>query len=108
MTTNNIKHAPGPWRRGEYEQIIDATGRIISVAHGVSVPSGPGHPLWDEAEANARLIAAAPDFLALLEEVVDHVGVVKVGLGLAPNGLPVTGDMRQRVREAIAKATKEA
>ena len=50
-------HTPGPWAAGRLSscgtvQVEDATGRSIAQAWD-----------WPEAEANAHLIAAAPDLL---------------------------------------------
>lgn len=59
----NGQHTEGPWRteRNEDADEISITnfGGEIAVLHGVS--------LGDADEANARLIAAAPDLLAALE-----------------------------------------
>ena len=67
------KHTPGPWwlgrdqsHFGSLTSIIggsDSTGGIRSVAE-------VGGPDIDEAEANARLIAAAPDLLTACREFV--------------------------------------
>lgn len=85
------KHTPGPWVAKEWDECQtaihpDKTGdgrqpliAIISV--------GPGRP---DGEANSRLIAAAPDMLAALRELV-RVGDRKT----------VEWD---RARAAIAKA----
>jgi hypothetical protein len=67
-TTQTATHTPGPWD-------IDARGqgRPIIMAH--HSPHGPMavcemryKPTLEEAEANARLIAAAPDLLAALRD----------------------------------------
>lgn len=64
------KHTPGPWRQG-------ARGPngcpVVGTEHGLMVAmlahSHHDHP--EEAEANAHLIAAAPDLLAVLKEAAD-------------------------------------
>lgn len=73
-SAHTIQHTPGPWR------IEDP----MPASFSVMAPDRPGHPneyriiasvdtdvecgiLLQEAEANARLIAAAPDLLAALQ-----------------------------------------
>lgn len=80
----NMKHTPGPWRISENDpQTVlggdSITARIISInkAH---------------AEADARLIAAAPDLLGALQFIItDPMGSV------TPGGL-------RRAQKAIDKA----
>jgi hypothetical protein len=70
-----MKHTPGPWEiRGTYhthEMIALPTSTIITDANGVvhayvSQGNWPG-----DRDANARLIAAAPELLAALREVFE-------------------------------------
>lgn len=58
-----MKHTPGPWQIGRYDDIVDASGEIIR-AKGLALTRG------DEAEANSRLIAAAPEMLAALKDAM--------------------------------------
>jgi hypothetical protein len=86
----NTQHTPGPWKvREEYiHQIIgtDGWGAVADCAIGVRTP--------EEKDANARLIAAAPDLLAIAEAfVVDY----------APNAGELA-KWRGRFRDAIRKA----
>lgn len=85
------KHTPGPWYVSDTLAIWGKTARLIaSCADGRLADPSP------ESRANATLIAAAPDLLASLQEVLDHT----------PE--PHAGDARailQRARAAIAKAT---
>lgn len=66
------KHTPGPWVRADYDPyLIEREGAPICVVHDASdFPcwDGPEDVLEDECEANARLVAAAPDLLALCKE----------------------------------------
>lgn len=87
----DMKHTPGPWlsdltSEGRYLTIYydEALHRNFSVV-GFGV---------DQAEANARLMAAAPDLLEVLIEMERSFGTEFVG------GPAV------RARAAIAKATK--
>lgn len=58
------KHTPGPWEKSKKRdgtRVVLSSGRVIRAkVHG---PLTVGSPGYDEAEANARLIAAAPDLL---------------------------------------------
>lgn len=53
-----IKHAPAPWRTLETGLVLDANGKVV-------VPDVYGTE-QDEVNANARLIAAAPELLKAL------------------------------------------
>lgn len=59
----------------------------------------------DEMEANARLIAAAPDLLAALEELVDWQNGPPL---LGPKWEPGWNNAMSMVRAAIAKALGES
>jgi hypothetical protein len=92
------EHTPGPWRA--------SMGDLLRVMHGSDcicgvhrIGSRAGGRRSEESEANARLIAAAPDLLAALQAVI---------------AAPITGDhesIQRRdaaftaARAAIAKAT---
>jgi hypothetical protein len=92
MTT---QHTPGPWYidcQNEsaaigYRAIVDKDG------YTVCSPSPMG-------QANARLIAAAPDLLAALDKILGEIGV---------RGKISRDDWRvEAARSAIAKATGAA
>lgn len=94
------KHTPGPW---ETDRNNVHTGQIATIHHclnndWVEVWS----PNWpaDEAEqeANARLIAAAPEMLEALQVAE---------LALRERGLRACGEYKQ-IEAAIAKATGES
>lgn len=99
---------PGPWRViGQLRQVNPCgdlwcgeielparkkyRGSICSIQSADHIADGISA---DEAAANARLIAAAPDLLALLRELIDIEG---------PQ--PGTSDWANKVHAAIAKAT---
>lgn len=69
MTADTVKHTPGPWRVGP----IDDTR--VEDAHGNEVAQIDGDynqpETWPLMEANARLIAAAPELLLALNELLD-------------------------------------
>lgn len=79
------KHSPTPWKHMGY-QVEDANGQVIIL---VGVSDRIPHVV---AEANAGLIAAAPELLAALEEIV------------ARNEIQHWFNLDQ-ARAAIAKAT---
>jgi hypothetical protein len=63
------KHTPGPWAQPEIKRAhnrwhVEGGGRLVAAAGGpqFAIPA-------DEADANARLIASAPDLLAALQRL---------------------------------------
>lgn len=85
---SNTQHTPGPWR---YDYELDYCGEIIA-SNGTSICSFTDEPSTND----ARLIAAAPDLLAVLQELeesVDYWSEYDVPLGIV-----------DRIRAAIAKA----
>ena len=69
------KHTPGPWRTAA------RTNNMIDVLHAVEAPGAittalcrvQARPSWiAEAEANARLIAAAPALLMAARKALDE------------------------------------
>lgn len=61
------KHTPGPWKWTGQAVTVPSGQRLL--VNGVSLPLG-NHADSEEADANARLIAAAPDLLEALKGVV--------------------------------------
>lgn len=102
--TNENKHTPGPW-------YYDWTTKINGVIQGWSI--GPADKPLDEvdhidpvltisndadnAEANARLIAAAPE---LLEALIEMTCLMEQSNGVAH----VKGGTLDKARQAIANA----
>lgn len=101
------KHTPGPWsyrkvpRKQEWEintkrcpnsGCVSWTG--MAVVFGCDDDPKMGKVVG---EANARLIAAAPDLLEALKEILYYIGDRKVA----------THGAMHRARAAIAKATGE-
>jgi hypothetical protein len=86
------KHTPGPWRISQHDDFRIECG-ALTIAN---VVENSMHRM-DEAQANAKLIVAAPDLLAALEAIADQwmtkgeVGVSKI----------------DAARRAIAKARGE-
>jgi hypothetical protein len=65
---NNTLHTPAPWQVSPYGNITSKSGKIASVEQM------PGN-YESEKQANARLIAAAPDLLDLIEAAVARVQI---------------------------------
>ena len=93
-------HTPGPWTVGKMNKTrIHATqaGYLI----GQALPSEPNSAPQEQCEANARLIAAAPDLLEAAKVVVEaYMRLVQI------NGLPSL-DLEHSMKilkGAIAKA----
>ena len=103
-------HTPGPWvRRGQTSEDAKFNGTFHRV-HGdgawVSFV-----PTWDnsaaeasEAEANAHLIAAAPDLYAALQGAIEWMACVE---GPLRDGAPFKSNL-ESYRAALAKARGEA
>lgn len=68
------KHTPGPWRAGRPDAATYVDGvaskwiyadlKYVAIASGVECE-------WGEVMANARLIAAAPELLSVVRELLD-------------------------------------
>ncbi|MFO0447229.1 MAG: hypothetical protein ACK52I_00840 [Pseudomonadota bacterium] len=64
--TMNTKHTPGPWHRNEEDgTIANSGGMVVAAAYELRHETTS-----DVEEANARLIAAAPDLLAALDALI--------------------------------------
>jgi hypothetical protein len=96
-------HTPGPWNASDrcpraHSANIYADGVWVAGAMGDHdiEGSGPadGFPTNDQCEANARLIAAAPDLLDVALDVVDLLE--EMGLN--------TSELAHRAEDAIVKA----
>lgn len=105
-------HTPGPWhtfRQGTKHFVSQSADEEFRFAHAVIFETNY-HPdnivaARNEAEANARLIAAAPDLLAMLVEIVGQENPNRWGYDAAHKALD--DDWRAQARAAIAKATGE-
>jgi len=87
------KYTPGPWKA--FPSGIYGTNR-----DGVCVCTRHKQA-GDEWNANARLIAAAPDLLEALVDVEEWLAAYVSGVGAEWD------EMRANIRAAITKATKE-
>jgi len=94
------KHTPGPWRLDAHNNVMHKDGLVAFPCISGGFPQ----------EANARLIAAAPELLealqVLMEKCIDpkEFRYLKAGIGTrAPKGKALLAALA-----AIAKATGEA
>jgi hypothetical protein len=92
VTMFSPSHTPGPWRAGEGDE-----------SHLVFMGEEAIADTWlrgdcGDAEANARLIAAAPDLLVACKEALDFVHDMNAANRQA----------RRQILDAIAKAEGDA
>jgi hypothetical protein len=86
------KHTKGPWKTHLVDDTLVVDGNGLIIAHMGGLYLGDASPM----EANAKLIAAAPDLLEALEALY------------AATEQHVTYDVKTVVYNAIAKAKGEA
>lgn len=95
-------YTPGPWKYGKPEKTLSSLGIWVAEIDSPSfliAPEVRGMSV-EECWSNARLIAAAPDLLAALKEMVmDLKKTASFGLNEQEVG------MLQRAEKAITKAT---
>ena len=103
-----MTHTPGPWTIPDWRQLgkIDVVADTVKVAAVYLQPDKNIKRGWPTEEANARLIAAAPELLESLTKLVNGMG----GLGSADvmahrADIPIV--WVQEALTAIGKATKE-
>lgn len=81
------QHTPGPWTVDDNGFIYDYAGNTIADPHCSDID-------LDEREANARLIAAAPELLNALERLYNAID----------SCVELTPDLLQEVKSVIKKA----
>lgn len=92
---SDAKHTPGPWGVDPKRSF-----RVLDVSDNTICSTGSCDHIRDQWEANAHLIAAAPDLLSACEEAFDAMhddGHERMGMGRAI----------EACRAAIAKAKGE-
>jgi hypothetical protein len=100
MTT----HTPGPWKIGysTVRPIIEIYRLADDRKSALTIAEIDCSQNFDEAEANARLIAAAPDLLEALEEITRRYALLDARLVAGQHNEP-NGTIT-RARATIAKA----
>lgn len=108
------KHTPGQWKIYAPNEIYPSRALVGARGGQVSIYDAP---LTNETEANARLIACAPELLALVERYASECGECGgkgwfyVGEGISGRGPDDVEPKREHcgecedIRAAIAKAT---
>ena len=74
----NQKHTPGPWKVCDKAagRVVDKNDRTIASCRGMGisgVSASEADRLWIENEANAQLIAAAPELLVACQYLMDCI-----------------------------------
>lgn len=100
ITTEN-DHTPGPWSVKQYE-----SGKFLREINGpefdqIAYFRGPIN--WPVQEANARLMAAAPEMLAALQRQYENIQQWLAGGPAA--GPDESREIAEQIRYAIEKAT---
>lgn len=95
------KHTPGPWDVRKIDNAPSFRG-IFGIC-----ANGSGNSIREEEEANARLIAAAPELLEALERFVKYTRVRTMELASLQEYANLTV-LVGLADEAIAKAKKNA
>jgi hypothetical protein len=105
---NMSKHTPGPWTYAakvkEFLLDFPSNGPVSARVNGphkgqVAASTGRGQ---EECEANARLIAAAPELLAMCEAMLPYV---EAGSPWDVSDDRTLAQIQKAARAAIAKAT---
>lgn len=89
----STKHSPGQWESDDY----GAPEQLYGIRAQFVILSQDGPVAYVYTEADARLIAAAPDLLEALREMVSVVEMA----------IPFDGPQQRKARAVIAKATGE-
>lgn len=96
------KHTPGPWNRIKGDRnVYSASGTVCKTP--AILGGGSAATNW---EANARLIAAAPDLLEALEDALSDYDAWMKDADVTPNESLLA--WTNKARAAIARARGEA
>lgn len=99
-----MEHTPGPWKvEGRFEVVTDEGFPLAMVEHD------DGFVMDDQAAADARLIAAAPDLLAAAESWVavhqgTHATLYDKGISMGSAEMDVTVAMERAIKQAKGEA----
>ena len=108
---SNTKHTPGPWSiSSACKNAINAerNNKLIGIGTTYHDPDSVYFIGQDEAIANARLIAAAPELLEALKSaasLANELALAKLFPGTVLNDDKVN-ELLDKYREIIAKATQ--
>lgn len=109
MPEQTTQHTPGPWRYDPVDGHIYATSEASPLPAPARVCDPHADDIdIDEREANARLIAAAPDLLAALRDIYRAARSRDATMGDQIDLFEARRELREsceRARAAIAAAT---
>ena len=91
------KHTPGPWFVDHKSPFLVRAGDDIDGRHIAHIGPANYTPRFDVDEPNAKLIAAAPDLLEALSEIINDGGK-----------FVMTNETHRKARAAIERARGEA
>lgn len=94
---DKTKHTPGPWTLDTNPRNVHAQNYTQGHLYDIAIALGPLTADRDEAEANARLIAAAPELLEVCQSLVK--------LNAATSGFVEYVSLCRLLKTAVAKAT---
>ncbi len=93
------KHTPGPWVQDKWGRLQTEGGQDV-LLRGITTISSGSDELIAEAEANTRLVSAAPELLEALTEAAEILyGLGQMGLS------PTAVEKSVEFESIIAKAT---
>lgn len=96
------KHTPGPW---QLKQVTNSRGKVTRYRIYSGHDYGQHTDVAREPqEADARLIAAGPDLLEALEELVEQAQIAGDALSRMGAGATRLGLAQTKAKRAIAKA----
>ena len=112
-----MTYTPGPWKilrhdLGDEEiffvpvEILAGNGKLVVAYEGGLAPAAQEWTV-EEIEANASLIAAAPDMLRALEEVMGELDVEGLPCPLCGRDLTI-GHRRNCIWHVVASAVRKA
>ncbi|HDY5291763.1 TPA: hypothetical protein RQ679_003194 [Pseudomonas aeruginosa] len=97
-----MKHTSGPWRQDKWGSLTTEGGQDV-LLRGITTISAGSDERIAEAEANTRLISAAPELLEALQGMLEVYGGQYNDDCLPKSSSEL--DLIQQARDAIAKAT---
>ena len=100
MTTTT--HAPGPWAIEAPPITLPSAGWIIQDAIGNDVCEGV------TTEANARLIAKAPELLACVQQAIDFIEAIAKGETWPDGAYRAAGELAEDMRKALTEIGGES
>lgn len=110
------EHTPGPWQfvtqaDWPHKQTVHITAKGFGAVAVVNIDPSLPLRLVEQERANLRLIAAAPDMLKLLQDILaaDDLAIAELmQMGMAPDMEDDACRLTERARALIAKATGAA